>query len=486
MPALFNRAVETITRWTRDAGAFAREALGVHRFESGQREVLESLVHRNQVAYIGSKGTGKTTAEAWAIWWYLLTRPHANVAITSISGDNLRDGLVKECAKWYQRSPVLQATFDCQASRITAREFPSTWWASFRTWSKTANAQEQALTLAGLHSEHMLFVIDEAGSIPQAIVVTAQAALTSGPDCKLLLAGNPTDPNGPLYHGSVTHAQYWAVVHVTGDPDDPQRSALVDRAWAQQQIDTWGRDNPWVVVNVLGKFPAASLNALLGVDEVTAAMERRVRPEAYQWAQKRLGVDCARFGDDVTVLFPRQGLAAFRPVVMRHARNSAVSIDIANRVLAARAKWGTELELLDATGGFAAGTIDILRAQGIEPIDIQFHAPAYDRRYANKRAELYFALASWVHRGGTLPKVPELIGELTGLQFTFNAQGQFLLESKDQLKARLGRSPDRADALACSFGMPEMPAAQTRDVRYGVGRALTECDPWAEIRRREH
>ena len=57
-------------------------------------------------------------------------------------------------------------------------------------------------------------------------------------------------------------------------------------------------------------------------------MHRHLPPDVYLWAQKRLGVDVARFGDDRTVLFPRQGLAAFRPVIMRNARTT----DIAARV----------------------------------------------------------------------------------------------------------------------------------------------------------
>src|SRR4051812_34512415 len=126
--ALYDLAVGTLARWRSNAVAFVRECLGVERFEAGQREFLEGLVASNQVAFKGSKGTGKTTAEAWAIWWFLTTHPHANVAMTSISGDNLRDGLAKELSKWQQRSPILQAAFEVQQTRITNREFPRTWF----------------------------------------------------------------------------------------------------------------------------------------------------------------------------------------------------------------------------------------------------------------------------------------------------------------------------------------------------------------------
>jgi len=58
---------------------------------------------------------------------------------------------------------------------------------------------------------------------------------------------------------------------------------------------------------VLGEFPPTSINALLGVEE---AMPRHLRIDQYDWAQKRLGVDVVRFGDDRTVIFPRQALSS--------------------------------------------------------------------------------------------------------------------------------------------------------------------------------
>jgi hypothetical protein len=102
------------------------------------------------------------------------------------------------------------------------------------------------------------------------------------------------------------------------------------------------------------------------------AMHTHRRVEEFAWAQKRLGIDVARFGDDRTVIFPRQGIAAFRPIVMRHARNSAVSVEIANEVLAAKAKSSSELELVDASGGWSLGFVDVMRTNGYPPVEIQF------------------------------------------------------------------------------------------------------------------
>jgi hypothetical protein len=53
------------------------------------------------------------------------------------------------------------------------------------------------------------------------------------------------------------------------------------------------------------------------------------------------------------------------------------------------------------------------------------------------------------------------------------------------VKQRLGRSPDRSDALACTFGLAEMPAGMVT-ARGSVGHYETNRDPFAETPRRSY
>jgi hypothetical protein len=115
------------------------------------------------------------------------------------------------------------------------------------------------------------------------------------------------------------------------------------------------------------------------------------------------------------------------------------------------------MEIIDDTGHWGHGVIDNLFASGMNPIGIQFHSPALDPRYKNRRVEMWLEMAKWIRRGGCLPNVNELVGELTTPTYTY-VNGKFVLEPKDQIKTRLGRSPDLADALALTFAIPEMPA----------------------------
>lgn len=429
------------------------------------------------------KNPGKTFVLSAIAWHFLFVFPHPNVAATSISGDNLRDGLWKEMGIWQSRSPVLTREFQWTAERIFLRQHPATWWMSARKWSRAADTERQSATLAGLHNDYVLFLLDETGDMPRAVMAAADAALGSGIVSRLVQAGNPSRLEGPLYDACTTERHLWNVVEITGDPDDPNRAPRVDRQWALDQIAKYGKDSPWVLVNVFGRFPPASLNALLGIEEVQEAMRRTLPPEAYQWSQRRLGIDVARFGDDLTVLFPRQGLAAFKPVPMSHPRNSPVSVDIANRVAMAHTRFKHEMEFFDDTVGWAHGAIDVRRTNGASPIPVSMDRPAFDPRYFNMRAYCWMQMADWVKKGASLPNVPELIPELTTPTYTFKS-GKFIIEPKDLIKTRLGRSPNYADALSLTFAAPEMPGeAQTILSRLGISdkaHARTDFDPYRD------
>jgi hypothetical protein len=115
---------------------------------------------------------------------------------------------------------------------------------------------------------------------------------------------------------------------------------------------------------------------------------------------------------------------------------------------------------------------------------VQFGGAPLDPRYRNRRAEMWLEMAKWVRAGGALPWMPELIAELTVPTYSFSG-GKFILEEKDQIKKRLGRSPDLADALALTFAVAEMPRGLS-SAHGSVGKVLTDFDPWAETPRRNY
>lgn len=214
------------------------------------------------------------------------------------------------------------------------------------------------------------------------------------------------------------------------------------------------------------------MNSLLGPDEVRDAMNRNMRPEDYRHAAKILGVDVAREGDDRSIIFPRQGMATFPIIVMRNAN----SLQGAGAVARKWQDWGANACFVDNTGGFGGGWIDQLSNLGFTPIGVHFAGKANDQRYFNKRSEMFFLMAEWVKAGGALPPEDDLVGELTTPQYFFRGD-KLQIEEKEQIKERLGRSPDIADALALTFAQP-VAAPGTLISNAMTGKAKTDYDPF--------
>lgn len=457
----FQRSVKRIAHWRTNPVDFVRDNFKIEPDE-WQVEFLTAYAFENRIAAKACKGPGKTAVLSWCAWHFMVCYPHPKIVATSITGDNLRDGLWAELAKWQSKSPFLQEAFDWKAERVTSNDHPETWFMTARKWSQSADKSQQANALAGLHEDYILFIIDEAGGVPDAVVAAAEAALANAGSelapnaiAKLLICGNPTHLTGPLYRACSSEASLWHVIEITGDPENPKRSKRISLKWAQEQIKKYGRDNPWVMINVLGKFPPSSVNALLGPDDVEKAMINVLPPEVYMREPRILGVDVALQGSDRTVIAPRMGLVAFKPKILRMTDPK----DIASTVAMSAQKFKADAIFVDNTGGWGSGVVSYLNDWGYNVIGVQFAGKANENIYYNKRTEMIHELAYWVKGGGCLPRDNELKEELCAQTF-FHKKDKLLMTEKAQIKEDLGRSPDLADAYALTFAFPVIKQVQ--------------------------
>jgi hypothetical protein len=440
-------AVDKLRTWRQHPAAMVEDLFGA-KPDPWQFTVLEESPHKPLISLQAAKGPGKTTLLAWLGWNKLITSICKGAA-TSIDWPNLSSNLWAELALWQSKSPLLQKAFTWTKTRISSKEHPEFWFLDARTWPKDADKQRQADTLAGLHADYVFFLIDESGSIPVSVLVAAEAALSSCKEGHIIQAGNCTSTDGMLY-AAHRDRKRWYVVEITGDPDDPNRAPRISVEWARDQIRAYGRESPWVMVNVLGKYPPTALNALISLDEVEASMQRSYREFDIGAAPKILGVDVARFGDDQSIIYLRQGLQCFEPKRYRNVDSTQGGGQV-NRIWS---EFDADACFIDATGGFGSGWEDHLRLLGRAPIGIHFSSSAHnDARYANKRTEMYFDLVEWVKRGGALHPSREMKEALTQTTYTFQ-RDRLILEPKDMIKVKLGYSPDEADAAALTFAEP--------------------------------
>lgn len=450
---------ERIRQWRLDPVSFVVDNFNVQPDE-WQRDTLMLLGGEydpyRQICMKACTGPGKSAVLAWIGWHRLscfaMKGEHPKGAALSITADNLKDNLWSELAKWQGRSPFLSAAFNWTKERIYQVDYPETWFLSARSFAKDADKEAIGRALSGLHGQFPFILLDETGDMPLTVGRAASQIFTGNPkDACIAQAGNPTSTQGLLYHSCSAGVKSWKIITITADPNDPKRTPRVSIEHAQAMIDAEGRDNPWVMATILGLFPSTGFTSLLGHEEVMAAMARHIPEDQYSFAARILGVDVAREGDDKSVIFPRQGLASFKPEVLRNA----TSLVGAGAVARKWGEWKADAAFVDNTGGFGGGWIDQLSNLNRHAIPVHFAGNANDPRFFNIRAEMWFNMAEWVKGGGALPNIPELIAELTTPTYSFKGD-KMIIEPKEKIKSRLGRSPDYADALALTFAYPVM------------------------------
>lgn len=482
-------AVEKLLAYKRSPLLMVRERFHVEP-DAWQAQVLEEFPHCARQAMACCKGPGKTTVEAWLAWNFLLTRRHPKIGALAITGKNLDDNLWPEMAKWQKVDPVLRQEFEWTAESIYLRKEPETWFMTRKTWRPNATPEELGETVAGLWAKHVLFLADEAGGIPVPILRTMEAALQrEGTEGHIVIAGNTNSTTGMLYEAIVMRRHMWQCYQVTADPDDPNRTPRISIEHARAQITEYGRDDPWVMINILAKFPSQGINQLVTADEVMACLGRHLHPHAYDWAPRILGGDVADKGDDRTVWFPRQGLAYLPPLIMRKMD----SVQIAGAGMAKANEWQAESIQLDVTGGYGVGPLAIMRDQGYSVLGVEYAGESINPRFYNKRAEILWNCANHLKEGASLPTqyldlagtahpLGELVAEFSAPTFSFKSD-KIIIEPKEAIIARLGRSPDLFDAAACTHAYPVAVTRSTRealfpfDTQRSTSKSKSDYDP---------
>lgn len=163
-----------------------------------------------------------------------------------------------------------------------------------------------------------------------------------------------------------------------------------------------------------------------------------------------VGVDIARSGGDLTVIWVRKGkktISYNEYSDMEISRLTAELTGVIHRYKPIRIN-------IDSTGtGQWVG--DALKSTGITVCPVNFSEKAKkEERYSNRRTELYGLAQDYFEGGGTVPNDIKLIEELNATWYHLDTKNRMALNSKDDIKKAIGRSPDRADAFVLSLWNP--------------------------------
>ena len=428
---------ELILTYERHPDLFVEDLLGVTP-QDWQREVMSAVAKGQRRCSIRSgHGVGKSSCASWLMIWFLLTRYPVKVVVTAPTASQLFDALFAECKRWIKELPTpIKSLLEMKSDRIELGSSPTEAFISART-----SRSESPESLAGVHADHVLLVVDEASGVPESVFEAAYGSM-SGKDATTILLGNPTRSSGYFFETHTRLRDSWWTKQVSC-LDSP----LVSPDFISEMELKYGTDSNAMRVRVLGEFPLAEDDTLISLHAVEQASKRKVeQPEgtAVVW-----GLDVARYGDDASVLCIRQG----RHLIELHSWKKLSLMELAGRVLdLLHSSDEPPEEILVDSIGLGAGVLDRLRELDISARGVNVsESPAMADRYANLRAELWDLTKQWFNEEVQIPNDDSLIADLTAPRYSFNSSGKMLVESKAETKKRLGRSTDFADSLVLTF-----------------------------------
>lgn len=432
---------QKVLEWKNSPLLFVTEALRATP-EVWQADVLKSIAGgKRRIAIRAGHGVGKSALESWVILWYLLFFRPCKIPVTANSQDQLRDVVWAEIARWHRELPdFIKDLIEVTSERVFIKADPEGAFAVART-----ARPEKPEALQGFHSPNLLFVLEEASGIEDIIFETAGGALT-GANAMVLMAGNPTRTQGYFHRAFTANRESWHCVHVPCSA-----SSRVSPNYAQEIAAEYGLDSNVYRVRVLGEFPLSEDDAVIPLGLIEAAVSREVSPNeaGIVW-----GLDVARFGDDATCLVKRRGNMLLEP-----SREWKKTDLMQTAGIIAKEYGETPLEKRPSSInvdviGMGGGVVDRLRELGlpVRGINVGEAASTDPARYMRLRDELWFKARDWFDsRAVTMPNDAALISELVGPKYKVESSGKLKVESKDDMKKRGVKSPNRADAFCLTF-----------------------------------
>jgi hypothetical protein len=461
--------------YANDPAGFARDVLKVELWAK-QVEMAEAVRDRPRVIVRGANATGKDAASAvLALWWAFARRGLA--ILQSATERQVRVALFGELARFFRRSQLPGDLYDL-ALRVPGAEGAGV---IGYTASDVSRVQ-------GLHHPRLFVVLSEAQRAEPWAFEGALAMATGG-EARILAVLNPLVASGPAY--TACRSPNWHSIRVPASehPNVVQGREVipggVTREWIEAVAAEYGRGSGIFRSRVEAEFPQddeteARLCKRAWIERAVALHESHALDEEAKDCRLVAALDVARFGADSSALCVRQG-PVVRKVVTWHgsalldtcdrARGELEAFDIRPRRRVrvsdeeraldwTRAAWrwdgGGGLLTVDAAG-LGAGPAEKLKADGFDVREFNGGRAAIDeRRYQNLRTEAFFALRTRLEAGRlALPRdsADRIADELTALRWNVLPSGKLALEPKDDLRARIGRSPDVSDALSMSLAI---------------------------------
>lgn len=459
-----------------------------------QQAIATALQTHRKVLVPSANGVGKTFAAGWLANYFHDVHDPGIVLATSSSHRQVVRQLFKEIRRLrpFKLGLMPEAPF---VRGTSERHFVE----GFST--------NKADSFQGSHEQNMFLLFDEATGVRGEFWERGESMFKGIEGHWWLCPYNPNDTTSPAY--AQESGGDWAVVRLSaldhpnieaelrGLPPIVPGAVRFERVEKriEKQCEYAGRDEPpaeagafhwppldllarigdppprsvpygWMVpiepsfeVQVLGRWPSKALHAVWSPAEFERCL-RKVEIDP-TWPVQ-ISCDMARNGGDKIVIGVRKGIAL---VWLEVWPSSTKSKAVAERLRQLAWDWaptGTKPQdvpvLVDDTGGYGSGVVDY--PEGYNFVGVIASTRSRDpAKYVNTRSELWwnhkiaaeeggFFLGNLKTKGvGREEAIEALRADYTAVRYAFDKWTRRVIESKDAVRGRLGRSPDYADTV---------------------------------------
>lgn len=473
--------------WRKDWNLFCKEVLHVNLDEE-QQAIISAVQTNKMVAVASGTSRGKDFVAACAAMCFMYLTPRWNknhrliqntkIAMTAPTGRQCINIMIPEVARLFRNASVLPGRMLSDGIRTNNAEW-------FLTAFKASDDNTEAWS--GFHAVNTMFIVTEASGVSETTFNAIEGNLQG--NSRLLLVFNPNVTTGYAAKAmKSSRFKKFRLNSLNAENVVKKRNVIpgqVDYEWVKDKVHNWCeliqkedfnsgegdfmfegsfyRPNDLFRIKVLGLFPKATEDTLIPFDWLELAHDRWKKLKAENFVPRkhvRVGIDVAGMGRDSSCFVPRYG--NYVPEIKIHQSGGKADH---MKVAGVAIQWlcDKNAKVMIDTIGEGAGVYSRLLELGYDnAYSCKFsegtkglHDITGQYEFANMRAYCYWAVRDWLNpKNGFHPALPpcdELDAELTEVHWSFQSSGSIIIEPKDNIKSRLKRSPDRADALASTF-----------------------------------
>jgi hypothetical protein len=427
-------------------------------------EICYSVQNNHNTIVESGFGCGKSVSAASLACWFMTVYQPAIVIVIAPTHSQVQNILFRYIRAAARKANLPGIVYDTPRWERAADHYAV-------GLSPRKSSAEDMAAIQGFHGPRVLVIMDEAAGLPQIIWDTI-AGLAVGDNCRILAVGNPVEQSGPFWNASNNSNWYHIRISCLEHPNVVEGREVipgaVTRSWIEERCHDWANEvdpetpeavhipwtNKWYIplpifmAKVLGIAPEQSEDQLIKLSWVIDAQNRTIDDRNTETV---IGFDPAPRGGDDNALCIRYGNA-----VRQIKRKKSQDTQALAEWLALETREGNAVKIYIDDVGSGAGVTDRSRRMGLPVVAVNFSRSASQKkRFNNLRSECYWRVRELLREGKmSLPNDSMLVGDLIAVHYEPDDYGRIALESKDIIRAKIGRSPDSGDALCLSYATP--------------------------------